>query len=307
MQKLPWIPFYVNDWLADRDLQRCELSTRGVWIQLLALMWQDGQSGQITGTARELARLCSCDRAEVVAAIHELKRTGTGDIQEHGEGDPVYVVQNRRMRREWKKREGSRIRKQRQRAKNSSDGDQCENPPPTDQSRLRPKKSRDASCEIASGCAVGHGGVTAQRPESESQDLDQTLGEAKFLGGAETDGDGAAEPPAPVEPPEGEVVDIDAAKRRSQWAWYKLRQTHDISRTRSDRVLMLTLGHLVETQKIPLDQWESLVCQSTKKENPASWLCAVFDQQLGGTMRRWQGVVSRAVPEADLRTRRVYS
>lgn len=98
MKKLPAIQFYFGDWKKDTNLAMCSLSTRGFWHELLGAMHELGRSGQITGTAQQLARVCRCTAAEAEDAIAELKQTRTADVFERA---GIYTLINRRMKREF--------------------------------------------------------------------------------------------------------------------------------------------------------------------------------------------------------------
>lgn len=40
MGKLPSMPVYVGDWMKDPELRRCHPSARGIWIDVMCLMWE---------------------------------------------------------------------------------------------------------------------------------------------------------------------------------------------------------------------------------------------------------------------------
>jgi len=107
--KLPALQFYIGDWKKDAELSMCSISTRGFWIELLGAMHELGRSGQITGTAQQLARVCRCTPAEASDAIRELTETRTANISERG---GVFNIINRRMKREFKEREAAKGRVQ---------------------------------------------------------------------------------------------------------------------------------------------------------------------------------------------------
>lgn len=97
MGKAPAFQFYPGDWLKDPAVARCSPETRGIWIDLLCSMHESGRSGQVIGTADQLARLCRCTTAACVAALKEIADTGAGEVSLR---DDIYTVVNRRMKRE---------------------------------------------------------------------------------------------------------------------------------------------------------------------------------------------------------------
>lgn len=120
--KLPWIKFFPGDWLKDPKLSLCTHATRGIWIDLICAMHEDGQSGQLTGTLEQLARIARCLPADMATALAELQRTGTGDVTLcnknvtkkmavfAGDVTEMYTVCNRRMKSEANAREQTRKR-----------------------------------------------------------------------------------------------------------------------------------------------------------------------------------------------------
>lgn len=47
MAKLPQMPFYYKDWIADANLSRCSLASKGVAIELICLMWDCDERGKL--------------------------------------------------------------------------------------------------------------------------------------------------------------------------------------------------------------------------------------------------------------------
>lgn len=114
-RNLPWMRFFVGDWLNDPRLSLCSPSTRGVWIDLIAAMHIDGREGEITATEVQLARLCRCSPDQVLAAIDELESTGAAQVTRAGNG--LVTVLCRRMAREAKARSQALERVKRHREK----------------------------------------------------------------------------------------------------------------------------------------------------------------------------------------------
>jgi hypothetical protein len=107
--------FYTGDWKKDPDLSKCSAATRGIWIDLLCAMHENGRTGIITGTVHELAQMCRCSAPEMHVALAELKRNKTAHVQKCPRLSNGYQVTNRRMNREHKDREYWRLQKRRQR------------------------------------------------------------------------------------------------------------------------------------------------------------------------------------------------
>lgn len=77
MTKLPYFPFYPGDWQKDAALRRCSHGARGVWIDILCLMFDCEQRGVLaTGgtpiTDEELCFVIGGDFARTKAHIAEL-------------------------------------------------------------------------------------------------------------------------------------------------------------------------------------------------------------------------------------------
>lgn len=117
MNKLPAFQFYTGDWLKDPALSMCSPATRGIWMDILCAAHELARSGQITGTPDQLARICRCTAADLIAAVNELQATGTADVRERR---GVYTITNRRMRRAWLEKEDARARQQKRRGNGSN-------------------------------------------------------------------------------------------------------------------------------------------------------------------------------------------
>lgn len=80
-QKLPHMPFYPRDWRGDANLRRCSLEARGVWIELLCLMWDCSDRGVLATagvpwTDEEVAGAVGGNIDVVIRGIHELLAKG---------------------------------------------------------------------------------------------------------------------------------------------------------------------------------------------------------------------------------------
>lgn len=118
MNKRPYFPFYPGDWFKDSNLAMCSLSTRGVWIEILAAIHDKNMGGKITGSLKQLSRICRCTEQEIECAINELKDTKTANVTVCNGN---VTVMSRRLKREMEERESTRIRVQKHRDRKKSD------------------------------------------------------------------------------------------------------------------------------------------------------------------------------------------
>jgi hypothetical protein len=115
--KLPWRGFFPSDWLSDTGVRKCSPATKGIWIDRLCLMWQNGATGESIGTIEQLRREQGCSDCEMEAAIRELIETRTADVFRITNDNKtlllltnadnelitksILVLRNRRMHREY--------------------------------------------------------------------------------------------------------------------------------------------------------------------------------------------------------------
>lgn len=119
-KKLPYLPLYTGDWLKDPALTLCAPATRGVWIDLLSAMHEAGRSGELCGTADQLARLARCSTADLALALTDLQTNKAADVtQRNGQ----ITVINRRMFREHNSRISGALRQQRFRERHGQHDD----------------------------------------------------------------------------------------------------------------------------------------------------------------------------------------
>jgi hypothetical protein len=107
MGKLPAFQFYVKDWLSDPELQCVAASSRGIWIDALCFMWEAPERGKLIGTAEELAKLLRATNGDFTQFIEDLKRHKFADVTFCN--NEVTLI-NRRMIREQKERDNTRLR-----------------------------------------------------------------------------------------------------------------------------------------------------------------------------------------------------
>jgi hypothetical protein len=136
MGKAPAFQFYVKDWLGDAELQMATSSSRGIWINALCFMWEAKERGKLVGTIEELSKLLFSSNGDFIQFLEDVKRHKFADVsiveknvEICGNLMPVTVrnnlvtLINRRMYREQKEREITRLRVQRFRCNKKSNDD----------------------------------------------------------------------------------------------------------------------------------------------------------------------------------------
>lgn len=112
--------FHTGDWLKDPQLSMCRDATRGIWIDAIAAMNENGRTGVLAGTPKQLARVLRTTESSFMSAVADLRDTGAATVNvSHG----VVTLTNRRMLREHNVKEQNRLRQQRARAREPSNGD----------------------------------------------------------------------------------------------------------------------------------------------------------------------------------------
>lgn len=175
-EKLWYMPLHLADWLSDPAVIALSPASRAVWLDALCRMWQQGQTGELSGPVDGLAVQCRVTPSVMRAAISEFK---THDVCDVTERHAVVTLVNRRMSRECHKREAAaeRQRKSRKNRKNGGreppDTSGCharrhaEVTPasrPIDRDRDKPSPQPPAA---DGGRPGGEGGGAAPRPEPE--------------------------------------------------------------------------------------------------------------------------------------------
>lgn len=100
----PSFPFYPNDWTGDDGLQVCSLAARGLWIEMLNIMWKAPIRGTLTMignqanvkqvSSKALARKVGSDEQTVEELLSELEASGVYSTLDSG------TIYNRRMYRQ---------------------------------------------------------------------------------------------------------------------------------------------------------------------------------------------------------------
>lgn len=104
-------------WRSDPAVHLLTPLARGLWFELLNCMHELGRVGELRGTTEEFAGFARCSPAESAHMITELIRTRAADVTER---NGHVTIRNRRMTREHKERESTRLRVQRFRQKAST-------------------------------------------------------------------------------------------------------------------------------------------------------------------------------------------
>lgn len=104
MAKLPSFQFYPGDWLKDTNLRRCSHTAKGVWIDMLCLMFEADERGVLAtnGVAwsdEEIACAIGGDSATTIGAIQELSLKGVVKRQKNGAAYSKRMVMDENKRR----------------------------------------------------------------------------------------------------------------------------------------------------------------------------------------------------------------
>ncbi len=104
-KKLPSFQFYTGDWMKDPALRAVSLSARGLWVDMLCLMFESARRGYLVHangnfvSSAQLARMVGCACDEVDAHLKELEDCGVFSRTKDG------IIYNRRMERDERKRQ----------------------------------------------------------------------------------------------------------------------------------------------------------------------------------------------------------
>jgi hypothetical protein len=83
--KRPALQFYIGDWKKDPELRACSLAARGLWVDMICIMYESERRGYLLvrnrpPTTAELARNVGADAAEVRTLLAELENAGVYSI-----------------------------------------------------------------------------------------------------------------------------------------------------------------------------------------------------------------------------------
>jgi hypothetical protein len=101
--KRPALQFYIGDWKKDPELRACSLAARGLWIDMLCLMYESPRRGYLIikdkpPSVASLARIVGADVADIEPLLRELDEMGVYSIEDG-------VIYCRRMVRDAKRTE----------------------------------------------------------------------------------------------------------------------------------------------------------------------------------------------------------
>lgn len=111
-------PIYAADILADTEIRKCTLATRGAWYESFLRICRD-DTDRIEGTYDQLARLWGCTLDEARAVVTELSNTKTCSVTVCNN---ICTLINRRRNRMLKEREKTRKRVANHRIEKRSNG-----------------------------------------------------------------------------------------------------------------------------------------------------------------------------------------
>ena len=90
MSKAPAFQFYVGDWMKDPELRSVSLEARGLWIDLLCLMWDSVERGYLVARNslafrnEHIARMVGAPEGSIVELVNELEETGVFSRDDRG-------------------------------------------------------------------------------------------------------------------------------------------------------------------------------------------------------------------------------
>lgn len=110
MAKLPSFQFYPGDWMKDPGLRSCSAAARGLWMDMLCLMFESDRRGFLQApngkpySHDQLARMTGCSPDEISLLLAELETSGVYSRTTHG------TIFSRRLLRDEEKRADARGR-----------------------------------------------------------------------------------------------------------------------------------------------------------------------------------------------------
>lgn len=113
--RLPWMPFYPADYLL--DTRPLTLAERGLWMDLLCVLWREDTRGSGTYPADVWAGKCSCSVEQFLTHLQGIKYHAVGLVSIVND---VVSIQSRRMTREQTRREQNKLAQQKHRQQSVS-------------------------------------------------------------------------------------------------------------------------------------------------------------------------------------------
>jgi hypothetical protein len=99
MNKLPFIPLYVNDW--SRDLEEHPLEIEGAWFRIVCKLWWEGGTGEALKPIEAWAKILRVDNDTAKRVLDYIGDVKIGDISYSGDANVMAKVECRRMKRDW--------------------------------------------------------------------------------------------------------------------------------------------------------------------------------------------------------------
>ena len=111
--KLPWIKFFVADWLSDEALRSCSVEARGLWADMICLMAKSERHGHLLiggnpARSEQLARICGLTPQRTSELMDELHASGVFSFDKE-------TIISRRMVKDEQLRKSDANRKMRMR------------------------------------------------------------------------------------------------------------------------------------------------------------------------------------------------
>lgn len=166
--KMPYIQWYPADWIAATMM--LSPATRGIWFDILNVMWQLDRAEKITGTVAELARAGRCDAVQMQTAIDELTAFHVADVTERN-GIVTLVCRRFKKANAERVRAANGMRVTRKLRKCDGNVTEMLQPNITEDRRQKSEKDTTASMPLTSvtddvGAADAGGGHAPRFPQS---------------------------------------------------------------------------------------------------------------------------------------------
>lgn len=108
--KAPAFQFYAQSWLSDRELRKCSIEARGLWIDMLAIMHQSKIYGHLYDgldivSNKNLAQDCRIPVKKLVKLIQELEVHNIFSRDINGVPFSRKMVRDEKRRNSWRERQ----------------------------------------------------------------------------------------------------------------------------------------------------------------------------------------------------------
>ena len=123
MSKNPAFQFYPNDW--SRDLEEHPLEIEGAWIRICCKLWWSTKRGSVTRALQQWSRILRESLEKTLYILQYIQAENIGYVtpplqkfsSENLDGNVLVTVESRRMTRDEKERELTRLRVKKYREK----------------------------------------------------------------------------------------------------------------------------------------------------------------------------------------------